>query len=273
MKYKRVVVIACMHCGHLVGLTPPQWWMSKARAHESNIPSHIPETQRRMWGAYKATLADLKPIHTLIVNGDCIEGKGGRSGATELLAADREEQASMAVQCIAQAEASNLVVIYGTAYHTGEDEDWENVVATRCAASGKFDECKIGSHEWVQVNGVIFDVKHHVGASSVPYGRYTAIARAKLWNMMWAERQEQPKAHFIIRSHVHYHVDCGERRKWRAMTTPALQAAGTKYGARRCEGTVDLGLVYVDCYEDGTWNWDVIRFAQAVRRASTLILE
>jgi len=52
VKYKRVVVIACMHCGHLVGLTPPQWWMSKARAHESNIPSHIPETQRR-WPTFE----------------------------------------------------------------------------------------------------------------------------------------------------------------------------------------------------------------------------
>jgi len=148
---------------------------------------------------------------------------------------------------------------YGTAYHTGDVEDWENYVARDLDA-------KIGSHEWFDIYGVVFDFKHKVGSSSIPHGRGTAIAKEKLWNQMWALRDEQPNADVIVRSHVHYSFMVGEPGNWLGLTTPALQAAGTKYGGRQCSNTVDLGVVVFDVYPDGRYEWEVIRFANAVRR-------
>jgi len=186
----------------------------------------------------------LQPVYGLIVNGDVVDGKGPRSGGTELLTADRLEQCAMAEACIKEARAERIVMSYGTPYHTGQLEDWEDEVARLVNAE------KIGGHDFLNVDGVVIDYKHHIGASSIPHGRFTAIARERLWNGLWAERKEYPQAHILVRSHVHYYVYAATA-DWAAIVTPALQGYGSKYGVRRCSGTVDFGLVYIDIEKGG----------------------
>jgi len=35
---KRVLTLACLHCGSLVGLTPPSWWLSLIHISEPTRP-------------------------------------------------------------------------------------------------------------------------------------------------------------------------------------------------------------------------------------------
>jgi hypothetical protein len=154
----------------------------------------------------------------------------------------------MAAACIEIASAPKIIMTYGTPYHSGTGEDFENLVKDYVKAD------KIGSHEWADVNGVIFDIKHKVGSSSIPHGRYTAIARENLWSMIWAERDEQPKSDIIIRSHVH-HLGYVGNGDFLGITTPALQAQGTKFGSRQCSGVVDFGLISFDIDSDGRYEW------------------
>jgi hypothetical protein len=136
---------------------------------------------------------------------------------------------------------------HNTSYHVGLDEDWENVIADRL-------EAKIGEHEWVDIEGVVFDLKHHpAGSSGIPQGRHTGVAKDRLWNLMWNERQMQPKASVFIRSHVHHHNFCGGP-DWLAMTTPALQGIGSRFGSRRCSGIVDFGFVTFNVNK-GEYSW------------------
>lgn len=199
MPTKRVVVISDLHSGHKFGLTHPDF-----DARPENIDSRDYKAWRvrrkcRDWYFKKAK--SLKPVDVLIVNADCIEGKGPRSGGTELLTSDRNEQVDNAVACIEAWDAHDIVMSYGTPAHTGTDEDWEDAIFKHMNVSDRMR--KIGGHDTISVNGVVFDYKHHIGASSVPHGRFTALARDQLWNALWAERGEYPKAQIIIRSHVH----------------------------------------------------------------------
>jgi hypothetical protein len=244
---KRVVVIADLHCGHKVGLTPPDF---DARYPTGTINYQLMKIRHSCWDFYKETLAQLKPIDVLIVNGDVIDGKGKKSGGTEHITVDRTEQVDMAAVAIAEAEAGQVYMSYGTDYHTGIDEDWEDQVATH----KRVQAIKIGSHDWLDVNGLVFDYKHHVGRSSIPHGRHTAIARERLWGMLWAERGEYPQGDVILRSHVHYFNYCGGEN-WVAMTTPALQGYGSKYGTRKMSGTVDFGLLSFDVVDKTEWKW------------------
>jgi hypothetical protein len=139
---------------------------------------------------------------------------------------------------------------YGTSYHTGVEEDWESLVAD--AVGGQ-----IKSHGYLDVNGCIVDYKHHVGSSQVPHTRHTAIARERLWSILWAEAGEYPKSQVILRSHVHYHNFAGGVG-WAAMTTPGLQGVGTKYGSRNMSGTVDFGIVVLDIASKEEWTWRVL---------------
>jgi len=250
---KRVVVIADMHCGHRVGLTPPGYQegirtLRDTSDHKTRQLNSAAKAQKQCWSAYDAIIADLQPIHLLIVNGDAIDGRGHRSGGTELIVDTVDEQCSMAVECIMLAKAKHIVMTYGTPYHTGNEEDWEDMIARRVKAD------KIGSHEWPSVNGVVFDCKHKLGGSSIPHGRYTALAREMLWGHEWARDGLQPYANVTVRSHVHYVGFCGSVGEI-GFTTPALQAMGTKYGARQCSGKVNWGVSYLDVEKDGTFDY------------------
>lgn len=249
----RALVVSDLHCGHKAGLTPPDWQYSP----DAKAPGvkHIGEIQRGVWGFWEKLIAEKYDV--AICNGDAIDGKGEASGGTEQLTADREEQVEMAFTALSMLKAKRYVIIYGTPYHTGKDEDWELVLAKRLGAH-------IGSHEFLDIDGVVFDLKHKVGSSSIPHGRSTAINKERLWATMWAERDMAPHADVLIRSHVHYYGVSGDANGIN-MTTPGLQW-DTKYGKRQCSGTIDLGAVEFIC-DAGKYTYNPMlidmRFAKA----------
>jgi hypothetical protein len=188
-----------------------------------------------------------------MANGDCIEGKGLDSGGMELLTADRHEQVKMAKEAIDLTEAKKVRILYGTRRHTGKEEDFESVLANIVKCS----DVEVHGHGFFNINGCGIDVKHKVTSSTIPHGRLTAIARARMWNVIWfSEHERQPKADIIIRSHVHYHNFCGSD-SWLAMTTPAL-CYNSSFGIRECEGLVDVGLICFDFDENGRFTWKTI---------------
>jgi len=251
---KRIIVISDLHCGHQSGLTPPDYQYSEVK-NSTTKHNKWAKLQKEMWISYINILEKYKPFDVGFSMGDMIDGKGGKSGGTELICADRNTQVDMAVAChqnISDRSGKDFkwIGVFGTAYHSSGEggEDWESIIADRC----EFE--KIGSHESVDVNGCIFDLKHHIGASSIPHGRFTSAAKERLWNVLWNERDLRPKANVILRGHVHYATYCGEPG-WVAMTLPSLQGMGTKFGARICAGTVHWGLVIFDVDDNGNFEW------------------
>ena len=248
---KRVLVISDFHSGHVLGLTHPGFDYESGRKTET---AHY-QVRRTIWNWYKEKVKSLKP-DIVIMNGDAIDGKGEKSGGTEQITTDRDEQCEMALAGLqAIPRRPKFFMSYGTGYHTGNLEDWEDIIAREIRAE------KIGAEDTISVNGLNINYRHHIGRSGIPHGRHTAVAKEKLWNNIWSERGEYPKADVILRSHVHYHNYAGGPG-WLAMTTPALQGYGSKYGARRCTGTVDVGIVHFDIKgkDDWTWKAHILRF-------------
>jgi hypothetical protein len=243
--FKRVLIIADKHCGHRVGLTPPDYqWNPES---DKKWFSSAAKVQKGIWDWYCETIEKLKPIHRIIVNGDSIDGKGERSGSTEQITTDRQVQTDMAAECIRKAGASKVVIIKGTPYHTGASEDWEETIAY------KTDAVSCSLHEYVDINGLIFSCKHFVGRSTVSHGQATALLRTADWNTLWAaEYKNHPRANIFIRSHVHYYIAV-DRARYLAIITPALQGFGSKFGVGKCENVVDIGMLHFDVYEDGSY--------------------
>lgn len=264
---KRLLVLSDLHCGHLAGLAPPRWQIKPGSETNLTKREKFAAVQEDAWRWYANAIRKHGPYDVVVVNGDAIDGQGTRSGGTELLTADREEQADMATYCIRRAlspKTKHVVMTYGTAYHTGDAEDWENKIAANLSA-------KIGSHEWIDVEGVIFDLKHHLGGSGVPHGRATALSREALWAALWAETDMAPNSDVLIRSHVHYHAgsfDLAMKPNLR-MTTPALQAFGSKYGSRRCSGIVNLGFLVFECQKK-TFTFECVHARLRTQKASVL---
>jgi len=258
---KRVLVISDPHHGHRGGLTPPSWQYSKDA--EEDARSKYGYLQSVVWEWFKKSIDEIGPVDLLVCNGDSIDGRGERSGSTELITVDRREQCEIAAECINIIERKKLLLIRGTPYHTGNEEDWEDVLA------GMVNATDIGSHEWVDADGVIMDFKHKIGSSAVPYGRLTAPGRDALWNMLWAERGIQPESRVIVRSHVHYFAYGGDaNRLW--LTTPCLQA-WSKYGTAQCSGTIDIGMILFEC-DKGAYTWRPILLDLQFMKSSPLKL-
>jgi len=234
-KIKKVVVISDLHCGHVVGLTPPNWQLKPVDARGKR--TKYVRIQQALWKEFRLMCSSLGRVDVLIVNGDCIDGRSDKTGGTETITADRDEQCEIAVECIKRLNYDKLILTYGTGYHASSDgEDFENQIAGELKAE------KIGSHEWVSINGCVFDCKHFIGSSSVPYLGAGSVMRDRMWNALWSLRGEQPQGDVIVRSHIHtyIHVDTAD---YEAVTTPSLQGMGSKFGSRICSRTVDFGLL------------------------------
>jgi hypothetical protein len=238
---KRILVLADLHCGHLVGLTAPHWQTDSPDSDGRTKRGKFAPIQREAWDWYVKNVTAGGPYDLVVVNGDAIDGRGDRSGGNEQITTDRQEQVDMACVAIRKALIGKpkLVMTYGTGYHTGNEEDWENDIAKELQAE------KIGSHEWVESSGVVFDFKHFISGSQTPMGRTAALERAAIWNMLWADQEYTPRADVLVRSHVHYCKYAGDAttQPYLRLTTPALQAMGTRFGSRKCEGLVTFGFV------------------------------
>ncbi len=225
-KQQRILVVSDFHCGHRNGLK-----IGKSKH----------------WEFFEKEVNQLKPIDICIANGDLIEGKGEKTGGTELITADRNEQVKIAIEILEFINAKRFIFTYGTFYHAGREEDWEEQIAKHFNSS-------IASQQFLEVNGLMFHVKHRISQSSIPHGRFTPLARQKLWNLFWAENGEVPRVNIFIRSHVHYFDFCGGKN-WFAVITPALQGWGSKFGERYCEGTIDFGFIHFDIINKDNWVW------------------
>lgn len=234
MKPITLLITSDLHSGHFAGLTPKKWW--------SHTDMSWRNQQERMWDFYRTCIGKIGRIDTHINNGDAIEGKGERSGGTELIQSDRTEQAEMATEALRASKARRYILTYGTPYHVGREDDFERIIATNLKG-------EIHGHLFADIGGKIFDFKHKVGSSNVPYGRHTAVARSKTWNTIWASLNGQPHSDILVRSHVHY-FDYNGNKSHLMFTTPCLQGFGSKFGVRQCEGIIDIGVVWMKIYKD-----------------------
>jgi hypothetical protein len=172
----------------------------------------------------------------LICNGDAIEGNQSRQGGAELITPDRSVQCDMAIEALSQWNAKKVFMTYGTPYHVGQEaEDFERGIAKKLKA-------KIEGHLFLNIEGVMFDIRHKVNTSAIPHGRATALLRSLMWAVIKDAEHTAPKVDVLIRSHAHYYVGVDLPRQ-KAFITPGLQLARGRFGARECDGSIWWGAL------------------------------
>lgn len=230
--FRRIIFIQDTHCGHWTGLSAPEF-------QNNSMP--YADFRKEAWNWFSNTTELMKPFDYAVFNGDLIDGKQVKSGGLELLTPDRFEQVRMAVAIYNKINPVKTIVIRGTKYHTGKEENFEDDFADRINA-------KVYNRFTGDMGGKVFDIRHKIGRSSIPHGRMTPLSRQVLWSRL---REEKTGLHadVIVRSHVHYHIYM-EENGIIAFTTPALQGP-SDFGSMECDGEIDYGLIILDVYNDG----------------------
>jgi len=247
MKAKRLVVISDLHCGSNVGLTPPSWHDSPPADAPRGVQKRA-EFRRKQWRFFADTVKALQPVDRLIVLGDCIDGAQPKAGGVELIARDRNEQVRMAVDCIQEVKAKRVAFVYGTGYHVGAEEDFEDQVAEPFGG-------EIAAQQDIDINGVIFNAKHYAGNTASPPSRFTFLSAEQVRQLLWASHEQQPKADVILRGHAHRYAVCGEEG-WMAFLCPPLQGLGGKIARMRSSLPLAYGLLSFDVLRKGGYAWN-----------------
>ena len=252
------------HCGHHAGLTSPEFQVAPNGLNPKSIK--VSNTSQVLWDYYAEKIYELGPFDFAILNGDLIDGRGERSGGTELITPDRVIQQNMAIRCGKEIRAKEYYLTYGTPYHTGDKEDWEIAIANALPGVNE-GVAPIKGHMFPLIGGVQFDCKHKIASSSIPHGSLTPIAKEILWNRICARNGEQPIADVLVRSHTHT-FDMVDHDGCFGIILPGLQGFGSDYGVRQVSRSISFGFVTIDI-EGG----EVIGWKKAILEGKTQKVE
>lgn len=248
MGKKRIVVISDLHCGHVHGLTPPEYQIKRS------------SSQPVLWDAYCNLVKEVGKVDLVVVNGDAVEGKGYRNEGIELITSDRMTQAAMAAEALNLFDTKKYHMTYGTPYHTGTSENFELAVASELGA-------QIEGRLALDVNGLLFDIRHHSPGSATPMGPVASLQREKVMALLDDRIQRGGVA---IRSHVHKFYAAMDHHG-AVFTTPCLQTH-TEYGSRRCSGDIDLGFMVFEVNEKGEFTWNLRKIEVKTFRRSPVVV-
>jgi len=235
----RILALSDFHAGAHSCIVPP--W-SKYSQHHLETPLGL--LQRELWSMVEQIPEEHRNPDAVFFLGDAIDGKASRNGGRELYTTDRHEQVDMALDIL---ESFNIpdgefYAVRGTPYHTGVEEDFEDLVAK--AYNGKIDNAL-----FVKIEDVTFHLQHKSSSSSYEHNRPSAIARERYFLNLQSDANNYPKVDVILRGHVHYNIGA-YGPGWESATLPAFTATGANnYGTRQCKGVVHFGYTFITVHE------------------------
>lgn len=246
---KRVLSVSDLHAGNISGLTPDKYNPDSEIGHDMYL------YRQYLYQWVQKKIDALRPIDIFVGNGDLIDGKGEKSGGNEQLTTDRTQQIDMAVDFCKWVDAKEYHFTYGTGYHVGQEDDWENRIASEFNTRP---EATVA----LNVNGLIMKFRHYIGGSTNFSARSGALARSQINDILWSIDGEDERADVLVYSHVHYFYALFNRFS-AVFTSPALQGwGGSQLGARKMGGIVDYGFLYFDVNSKEDWIWKAPRLLQ-----------
>ena len=174
-----------MHCGHVLGLTPPQYQSDENR-----------EWLGALWQFYNDTLCQIGTVHVHVFDGDALDGHQEKDPSA-LLKPMINVQTDMAEESIRLVRARKRYIIRGTGYHTDRQCSYEQYVADAL-------NCDCLDDLRLEVSGCRLHFRHVIGRSDTPYGQGTPAYKEIINEMLAADLEDYDAADVLGRAHTHY---------------------------------------------------------------------
>ncbi len=195
MKRKRrreIGIVSDLHAGSRWGMLGPRSAYGK-----QNVG------QQYLWRCWQQLGREWPRLDVLVLNGDIIDGKQYRSGATGLVTADLGEQTEIAIECVrALVDATRpraIVRTVGTPYHESHDS-----VLGALDATFEIEVVDIVINLALE-DGIVANIKHAPeGGGGVYIG--SGMDRETLWACLAEAQHNIPRASWLIRSHLHMYA-------------------------------------------------------------------
>jgi hypothetical protein len=202
---KAVIVVSDLHCGSSLGLTaeqrmpmaegggydPSRFQLDVAKAWKDFFKVHVPKVTR---GAKKRVLC---------VNGDIIDG--AHHNTVALATNNLQIQETWAISLLKEA-AKGFDEVYctlGTEAHTQPGGQSDERIAVAIGAVKNDDGMSASWQQWLDVDGIVINIAHHIGTTSSAAYESSAVMREMVAALVEAGQWEQRLPDVIIRSHRH----------------------------------------------------------------------
>ena len=225
---KAVVVISDLHIGSSVGLCPTAgmrqddggWYKlsgkqrSLARCFENF----------REWALKRTDAAESRVI---VINGDLIDGYHHNTVAVATNNVMIQEQTAIEFLKPVAADYDKTYVVRGTEAHVGKSAQSDEAIARALNCEVDPDT---GAHSrwqcWMDVDGLVFNIAHHVGTTSSAAYESSAVMREMVAALVEAGQWEQRLPDVLIRSHRHRYIKIAipsKKGEIQAAVTPGWQ--------------------------------------------------
>jgi hypothetical protein len=228
----KIGIFTDFHCGHLLGLTPPE---------SIQQDFELAELMQDFWTWFARSLTHDYDFAFFL--GDLVEGEG-KQETTFHLTTDVDRQIEISQKIIRYINAKQNIFVYGTPYHTGKIMDYENQIAREFGGD-------ISTYKKVNIGGVKFDLAHDIGKSGTPTGGDIMLKKEMLWTALYdlVTCNAGETADFILRGHAHEYRFIGDDN-CTAFICPALKIGMPDYDryGRRVKGKYHVG--FLECFID-----------------------
>lgn len=251
-------ILSDMHCGHMLGLTPPDDF----RALEAEDPDIrlLAKKQREFWDTYCELIRLAGPVDHLLINGDCIDGDGFRLEGAETIAQTPDQAARMAARCVKKwitpSRTKSVHMIGGTPSHTWFGSlDMERLVRdsvlTKCPVVS-YDQAGIVEFSFPNANKEFRILQRHdtpKGGIRTGGAGPGAIRQSVGYDLEFLYNgYADLRPDMLVFSHAHeaffaMQPLAGLNRY--IIVTPCLQGSGSVYGKTKCIGTISWGITVI----------------------------
>ena len=222
-----ITFISDLHVGSSTGLCPAEGIsLDDGGVY---LPSKAQAELYRVWERFFELSRTYRRVkkRVLIINGDLIDGAHHNTVALATNNLQTQEAAAVSILKPVTEQFNRIYVTRGTEAHVQPSAQADERIA---AAIGAEIEPATGNHStwqlWLDVDGIIFNIAHHIGTTSSAAYESSAVMREMVAALVEAGQWQQRMPDIFMRSHRHRYIELGipsARGKIQALVTPAWQ--------------------------------------------------
>lgn len=222
---KIIAIVSDLHVGSSIGLCSSKLDLDDGGVYQ---PSKNQAELYRGWCKFTQHVDGLQADKkVLVVNGDLVDGD--HHGTVSIVTNNIEVQEAAAIDLLKPAAKGYdaVYVVRGTEAHTqpgaqSDERIARGIGAVQDATTGQFSRWQL----WLDVDGIVFNVAHHIGTTSSAAYESSAVMREMVAALVEAGQWEQRLPDVVIRSHRHRYIKLAipsARGEIQAAVTPGWQ--------------------------------------------------
>ena len=226
---KSLVVVADLHVGSSTGLCPRSGMALDDGGYykPSKMQEYLNDCWEHFFGVYVPLVTMGADKRILVINGDAVDGFHHNTVALATNNIMSQERASASLIKDVAVNFDETYFVRGTEAHVQQSAQSDERIAKEVGAIPDSNGDHARWQLWLDLNGVLFNIAHHLGTTSSAAYESSAPMREMVAGLVESGQWNKQMPDFFIRSHRHRYIEISipsdNDKQITIMVTPAWQ--------------------------------------------------